>query len=100
MVSGHGKLRDFFLDIEISELVLQRELVTEAQAVVKHAETDVHVHAVFPAQFDQHLVIVVPDAGFLSPDGLPGLVQAVRFHGREGEAFLQVFSLHEFESQM
>ena len=126
MVSRHGKLCLLFLDLEVGELVLQREFVPEADAVVIHAETDFHdgALAVRIAQVgrifrirgahahlcgagglglllkgDQHLVVVVANLCLFSPDGLPGFVQAVFFNAGNGETGKEVFSVQELESQ-
>ena len=126
MVSRHGKLCLFFLDLEIGELVFQGELVAETQAIVIQAEADLHhgTLAVGIAQIrrifgirgahthlggtgglrillegNQELVIMVADRGFFSPYRFPGFIFASQFHTRYGESGKQIFLVQEFKAQ-
>ena len=99
MVAGHGKLREFFLDLEVSKIVLQGELIAEAQAVVVQAETDLHHGAACLFQADEHFVVMVPDLCFFAPDRLPGFIETAILHVGEGEAILEVFAVQQVEAQ-
>ena len=99
MVAGHGKLREFFLDLEVRKVVLQRELIAEAQAVVVQAETDLHHSAALLLQADEHFVVMVPDLRFFTPDRFPCFIEAGILHVREGEAVLEVFAVQQVEAQ-
>ena len=95
VVPRHGKFRELIGHLEIREGVLHGEFVAEAQTVVVQAETDVHVHAVFPAQLHQQLVVVVADLRLFAPYGLPGLVKGRCLRPFQLESLLQVPSVHE-----
>ena len=89
MVPGHRILRKFVLNHKIGKAVLPRELVAEAQAIVKAAEADDHCFAHILFEGDGQLVIVVADAGFFSPDRFPGLVKGRTFFLLQGKTVIE-----------
>ena len=97
VVTGHGKLRVLFLHNEIIELLLLRELITQAHALVINAEADndVTVHGSL-VQGHRHLVIVVTDGLCLTPHRCPGLVKGrglLVFHGETVHEVLLVLAV-------
>ena len=76
MVACHGELRALFLDDEVDELALLRELIAQTHAVVVDAEADVHqALGGGLAQLHEQLAVVVADVAVLTPHGLPRLVE-------------------------
>ena len=99
VVSGHRELRKFFFYIEISEFILQWELVPQAQAVVVEAEAEIHLRTVLPAETDQHFIVVVAYMRLLAPHRIPDLVFAVESRADDLESLFQVASVSQFETE-
>ena len=76
VVTCKSELSKFLLDYEIAEVLLVRELITEAETVIVETETDRHLllrrslHEVH-----EKLVVVVADLLLLTPDWLPCLIE-------------------------
>ena len=76
MVARHGKLRVLFLDDEIHQVFLCRELVAQAHANVINAETDGYLPVRRRLEeVHGHLVVVVAYLAILSPYRRPRLVE-------------------------
>ncbi len=76
MVAGHCKLGVFLLDDEIREHTFFGKFVAESDAVVIHAETQIHLAvATRLVKFHKQLVVIVADIAVLAPHRLPGLVE-------------------------
>ena len=91
VVACHGELGAFFRNDEVIELALLREFVTQSEAIVIDAETDVHV-AVFGCLGEayQQFVVVVAYLAVFAPNGCPRLVESRAFFVQEGKAVEQV----------
>ena len=75
-VARHGKLGTFLFDNEVSEIVLQRELIAEAHTVVIDTEPDDDIALkIRLIQGHHHLIVVIADAAFFTPNGTPRLIK-------------------------
>ena len=112
MVASHRKLRTLFLDEEIVQVRLLRELITESDTIVIDTETDEYL-ATMLTGLESHarggfrrsrapllqqsrniLYIVIADVAGLAPDGLPRLVEGGGFLLDKGEVVHQVALVH------
>ena len=80
MVSGHRKLRVFFLNDKISQAVLHWKLIAQAHAIVIDPEpNDHHTFGRWLRKIDGQFVIVVANGCGLSPNGPPSFIKRCRF---------------------
>ena len=111
MVAGHGKLAELFLDHEVGQRVVLRELIAEAQSVVVQPEADEHhVGILAPLaagkewrlgrflQLDEQLVVVVAYLCLFAPDGFPCLVEGAGGGILEREAAVEVVVVEELKA--
>ena len=90
MVSCESELGKLFLDDEIAELLLVRELVAETETVVVKTETDRHLPLCRRLdEVHEKLVVIVADLSFLSPYRFPCLVEGSCLHAFNLEAVIE-----------
>ena len=101
MVARHGELSMFFLDNEVVERFLLRELIAQAHTIVIDTETngDVALGRSL-VQVDLHLIVVVADGGSLSPYRFPSLIKGGSLAAGLGETVHQVSLLHAFAGML
>src|SRR5690554_1376411 len=77
MIACHGKLGKLFFYPKITQFVLLRKFVTEAQTIVKQTKTNKHLTVCSVLyQKDSKLVIMVTDLFFFSPNRLPSIIDS------------------------
>ena len=87
MVARHSKLRALFFDGEVGQILLRGELVTEAESVIKQSEADNNIAIIFRL-FERysHFVIMIANAAFFAPNGLPSFIESGGFGLSQAEA--------------
>ena len=104
MIARECELRQLFLNHEVGEGILHGEFIAESQTVVVESEADVHGYRflVLPCRMLCHLhqqfVVMIKDLGFLTPYGLPGLVEGAGGSASQREIFRQELAACQFES--
>ena len=91
MVTRQSKLRTLLFYSEIGHLALAWELVTQAVAIIKKADADIHLaRSCTLREVYQQLVVVVADRELLTPYGLPSLVKGAVFDRQNLETVEQI----------
>ena len=99
MVASHGKLSTLLLNHEIVQVLLQRELITEAHTIVEQTEADNDV-PILRLLVERHsqLIIVVTDLLYFTPYRFPSLVESGSLCILHREAIHQTGVVLQFES--
>ena len=100
MVARHSKLGTFFLDNKVVQVLLQRELVTEAETVVKEAETndDIAVLRLLIQRYG-HFIIVVTDLFYFTPHRFPGFIKRRGFGTGQSKSVHQSRIIFQFQTE-